>query len=113
MSDGPRDAHRLFGGARGHADPGADPLRGRGDILREEQLKAAIERELAALRTLPGLSRPGSGKHRLELEARLIDTKLRVVDAILDHIEEAKAEGPCRVDVYYDWIIKLLVPAQE
>lgn len=100
MSDGPRDAHRLFGGAYVHADYGADTLGGRGDILREEHLKAAIERELAA-------------KYRLELEAQLIDTKLRIVNSILDHIKEAKTKGPCRVDAYYDKIIKILGPAPK
>ena len=98
MSDGPRDAQRLFGGAYVHyvhADYDADTLG-----LREEHLKAAIERELAA-------------KYRLELEARLIDTKLRIVNSLLDHIKEAKAEDPRRADAYYDKIIKILGPAPK
>lgn len=102
MSDGPRDAHRLFGGAYVHyvrGDYGADALG-----LREEHLKAAIERELAA-------------RYRLELEARLIDTKLRIVNSLLDHIKEAKAEDPRRADAYYDKyydkIIKILGPAPK
>lgn len=103
MSDGPRDAHRLFGGAYVHyvrGDHDADTLGGRGDILREEHLKAAIERELAA-------------KYRFELEARLIDTKIRIVNSLLDHIKEVKAEDPRRADAYYDKIIKILGPAPK
>lgn len=98
MSDGPRDAHRLFGGAYVHyvrSDYGAETL-----DLREEHLKAAIERELAA-------------KYRLELEARLIDTKLRIVNSLLDHLTEAKAADPRRADAYYDKIIKILRPAPK
>ena len=98
MSDGPRDASRLFGGAYVHyvrGDYDADTLG-----LREEHLKAAIERELAA-------------KYRLELEARLIDTKLRIVNSLLDHLTEAKAEDPRRADAYYDKIIKILGPAPK
>lgn len=98
MSDGPRDAHRLFGGAYVHyvrGDHDADTL-----DLREEHLKAAIERELAA-------------RYRFELEARLIDTKLRIVNSLLDHIKEAKAEDPRRADAYYDKIIKILGPAPK
>jgi len=98
VSDGPRDAHRLFGGAYVHyvrGDYDADTL-----DLREEHLKAAIERELAA-------------RYRFELEARLIDTKIRIVNSLLDHIKEVKAKDPRRADAYYDKIIKILGPAPK